>query len=75
MERKHAQRLRANHPEAFRHKKPIVLGIPDDYRYMDPALQEMLQAKVSPFLSKQFPSPTPQSVSSVSSHCSPAQSD
>ncbi len=52
MERKHAQRLKAAHPEAFCYKKPIVLGIPDDYRYMDPALQKMLQAKVSPFLSE-----------------------
>lgn len=46
MERKHSQHLRAEFPEATRYKKPIVLGIPDEYRYMDPVLKSLLQEKV-----------------------------
>lgn len=50
MERKHAQRLRADHPAAL-HAKPLhVLSIPDHYRYMDPALVALLQSTIDPIL-------------------------
>ena len=30
----------------------ICLDIPDDYEYMDPALVQLLEAKVNPFLAR-----------------------
>lgn len=46
MEDKHAQRLRATFPRLLAHTPVEVLGIPDDYRAMDPALVEELELVV-----------------------------
>jgi len=50
MERKHAQRLRADYPEALQFKDVVVLDIPDDYRFMDPELIDLIRAAVDPLL-------------------------
>ncbi len=47
MERKHADRLREKFPEAIAGKPLVVLRIPDDYRFMDPALLELLRAELA----------------------------
>jgi predicted protein tyrosine phosphatase len=50
MEEKHLRRLRADHANLL-HGKPIhVLDIPDDYKYMDPELVELLNSSVSSIL-------------------------
>ena len=49
MEKKHKEIL----IERFDRKhsdRMIVLGIPDDYKYMDPELVEMIKAGVAPYL-------------------------
>lgn len=50
MERKHAQRVRADFPEAVHHKELHVLEIEDRYHYMDPELVEEIKAAVDPIL-------------------------
>lgn len=50
MEKKHADRLRSKFPESLAGKKVICLQIPDIYRYMEPELIELLQAKLSPYM-------------------------
>lgn len=50
MEEKHASRLKALFPRALQHKSIVVLDIPDDYRYMDAALIELLQASLQDYL-------------------------
>lgn len=50
MEDKHARRLRAEFPSHLKYKKLHVLGIPDNYRYMDPALIDELEELVPMFL-------------------------
>jgi predicted protein tyrosine phosphatase len=52
MEDKHAQRLRARFGRLLDHKPVEVLGIPDDYRAMDPALIEELEAVVPAVLAQ-----------------------
>jgi predicted protein tyrosine phosphatase len=47
MEPVHRKRLNEKFKSALRTKKIIVLGIPDRYTYMDPALIEILQSKVT----------------------------
>lgn len=42
MEKKHKQRLLARFAQALKYKKLIVLDIPDEYRYMDPELVDIL---------------------------------
>ncbi len=46
METKHKQRLRADFPGEMKYKEVHVLDIPDDYRYMDPELVELLESSV-----------------------------
>jgi predicted protein tyrosine phosphatase len=46
MEKKHADRLRERFPEEITGKPVITLRIPDDYRFMDPALIELLRAEL-----------------------------
>lgn len=46
MEKKHADRLRERFPEEIAGKPLITLRIPDDYRFMDPALVELLRAEL-----------------------------
>jgi len=50
MEKKHESRLHSKFPESLTGKKVICLQIPDNYRYMEPELVEILQAKLSPYL-------------------------
>lgn len=50
MESKHAQRLRADFPEAVQFKDLVVLDIPDDYKYMDPELADLIKSAVDPLL-------------------------
>ena len=50
MEQKHESRLRSKFPASLQGKKVICLQIADNYRYMEPELVELLQAKLSPYL-------------------------
>jgi len=43
MESKHRDRLRAGHGRLARGVDIVVLGIPDDYRFMDPDLVDLLE--------------------------------
>jgi predicted protein tyrosine phosphatase len=51
MERKHADRLRERFPEKIADKRLITLRIPDDYRFMDPALIDLLRTELAAHLS------------------------
>lgn len=57
MEDKHKKRLMSDFPGEMRYKEIHVLGIPDDYRFMDPELVEVLTTSIDPIL---FPSRGPQ---------------
>jgi len=50
MEKTHRDKVRAKYRAQLKDKRVIVLGIPDDYAFMDPELVELLQAKVTKFL-------------------------
>jgi predicted protein tyrosine phosphatase len=50
MEQKHKQRLMAEHRQAMTHKRLHVPDIPDDYRYLDPELMELVDAPVAALL-------------------------
>lgn len=50
MEKKHKQRLTENFPNEIQSKKLVVLEIPDDYKYMDAELIEMIKISISPYL-------------------------
>ncbi|MEM1036633.1 MAG: protein tyrosine phosphatase [Pseudomonadota bacterium] len=50
MEQKHKTRLQAQFRDEVRYKTLYVLDIPDDYRYMDQELIDLLRAKVEPLL-------------------------
>jgi predicted protein tyrosine phosphatase len=50
MERKHLHRLQANYARLLEHKPLYCLDIPDDFRYMDPELMELLEDTVAPYL-------------------------
>ena len=50
MERKHEHRLRAEYARLLEHKQLHVLDIPDDYRFMDPELVDMLEREVTAYL-------------------------
>ena len=52
MEQKHKSRLQAQFPRALQYKEMVVLDIPDDYRYMDEELIEILKESVEPYLSR-----------------------
>jgi predicted protein tyrosine phosphatase len=47
MERKHADFLRQNFPEATEGRRIVNLRIPDDFEFGDPALVEMLREAVA----------------------------
>ena len=46
METKHRNRLKANFTRLLEYKPLHVLGIPDEYQFMDPELVETLEAVV-----------------------------
>lgn len=50
MEKVHRERLHRRFGPLLKGKKVAVLGIPDDYGYMDPALVERLQSSCSRYL-------------------------
>ena len=50
METKHRDYLRERFPEAFAGKRVICLRIPDDYKYNDPNLIDLLKASLSPYI-------------------------
>lgn len=52
MEQKHKSRLLAQFSRALQYKEMIVLDIPDDYRYMDEELIEILKESVVLYLYK-----------------------
>lgn len=47
MEKKHADRLREKFPEELSGKPLVVLRIPDDYEFMDPALVDLLRSELA----------------------------
>jgi predicted protein tyrosine phosphatase len=50
MEKKHRERLQEKFAQLTEPKEIIILGIPDDYHYMDPELIEILEISLSPYL-------------------------
>ena len=50
MEPRQAKRLKTLFPAELRDKKVVVLRIPDHFNYMDPELQELLTARLQPYL-------------------------
>lgn len=50
MERAHRSKLLKKFKAHLNGQRIIVLGIPDDYGYLEPALIEILKAKVTPHL-------------------------
>lgn len=50
MEKKHAARVQERFPDECAGKQIIVLRIPDDFRFMDPALVELLQSELAAHL-------------------------
>jgi len=50
MERAHLRKLRARFRRHLGGRRVVCLEIPDNYAYMDPALVEILQARVPPLL-------------------------
>ncbi|MEH1770770.1 low molecular weight protein tyrosine phosphatase family protein [Nostoc sp.] len=50
MEKSHRNKLSKNFQPFLKDKRVICLDIPDDYKYMEPALIELLKQKVLPLL-------------------------
>lgn len=50
MEKAHRNKVQKKFRAQLGDKRPIVLGIPDDYDYMDPELVRLLEVKVSRYL-------------------------
>ncbi|MEA5471152.1 hypothetical protein [Spirulina sp. 06S082] len=50
MEQKHKNQLKAKFSRLLEYKAIHVLDIPDEYRYMDEELIELLKISVTPFL-------------------------
>lgn len=50
MEKKHKQRLMAEHPESMRYREIHVLNIEDNYKFMDTELIEELRRAIDPTL-------------------------
>ena len=50
MEKEHRNKLHRKFKRHLNGQHVIVLGIPDDYAYMDPALVALLKVKVTPVL-------------------------
>jgi len=52
MERKHRSKLARQFRAELKNKRVVCLDIPDEFAYMDPALVQILEAKVGPFFSR-----------------------
>lgn len=50
MERTHRKKVQAKHRAALGNTRIVVLDIPDDYEFMDPALVRVLEAKMRRWL-------------------------
>ena len=50
MEQKHLTRLRADFPRTMEYQDCWVLDVPDEFRFMDPELVEILTEAVEPIL-------------------------
>jgi predicted protein tyrosine phosphatase len=50
MEKTHREKLERKFKRHLNGQRVIVLGIPDNYEYMDPVLVELLKRKVTPYL-------------------------
>ena len=50
MEDVHRERLKRAFGSLLGKKRVVVLGIPDEFAYMDPALVEMLKVRCAPYL-------------------------
>ncbi|NQX71299.1 protein tyrosine phosphatase [Paenibacillus alba] len=50
MEKKHVRRIKEKYHDSLSNKKLICLDIPDDYRFMDEELIEILKSRVSDYL-------------------------
>jgi predicted protein tyrosine phosphatase len=50
MEKEHKAKLSARFKAHLGGKRVVCLGIPDNYRFMEPALVKLLQTKVTPHL-------------------------
>lgn len=50
MEKVHKAKLSARFKSELGGKRLVCLGIPDNYRFMDPALVRLLEVKVTPHL-------------------------
>lgn len=50
MERSHRDRLNRDYGSHLTGKRVVVLGIPDDYDFMEPALIQLLESKCRPYL-------------------------
>jgi predicted protein tyrosine phosphatase len=49
-EKRHREKLRQKFDFALQDKEIIVLDIPDDYKFMDPELVEILKESLAPYL-------------------------
>lgn len=50
MERQHRNKLQSKHRAALRDKRVVVLDIPDEFDFMDPALVHLLRVKMRRWL-------------------------
>lgn len=50
MEKAHREKLNRKFKRYLDGQRVVVLGIPDNYRFMDPALVRLLESKVPPLL-------------------------
>lgn len=50
MERQHRNKLQSQHRAALKDKRVVVLDIPDEYDFMDPALMRLLRARMQRWL-------------------------
>jgi len=50
MEKQHKSKLSAQFKPQLQGKRVICLNIPDNYKFMEPALVKLLQSKVTPLL-------------------------
>lgn len=50
MEKAHRTKIQSRYRSVLKGKRIVCLDIPDDFKFMDPRLIEILQAKVSSYL-------------------------
>lgn len=55
MEKAHKRKITTKFARYLKGKRVVILGIPDDYAFMDPQLVAILKRKVDPFLRRYAP--------------------